>query len=186
MSDLQAKVTSVQALESFRSVLVLFLSKARPTLEEVTSEVSRTRQWLENDQRKFWEKELKHRKRELEHAQAELFSAMLSKISTASAAQQMAVHRAQRAIHEAEDKMRSLKKWERELETRTEPMVKLIEQMHGFLSSDMNKAVSFLTEIVKTLQSYADITVPGGGPAPAQANVEAEATPVATPEAKPA
>ena len=63
----QAQVTSVDAIESFRSSLILFLSKARPTLEEISSDVLRTRLWLENDQRNYWDKEMRRRCREACH-----------------------------------------------------------------------------------------------------------------------
>src|SRR5215472_1741317 len=118
MAEIQAKVSSIAAIEQFRSALILFLSKARPSLEEIASEVTRTKNWVQNDQRNLWEKEMKVRGRELERAQAELFSARLSKIQQVSAAQQMAVQRAHRAIREAEEKTRVLKKWSRELENR--------------------------------------------------------------------
>src|SRR5436190_7789547 len=118
MAEQQAKVTSVAAIEQFRATLVVFLSKTRPTLEEVISEVTRTKQWLQNDQVTFWEKEMKIRRRALEQAQAELFSARISTIQEATAAQQLAVQRANRAIREAEEKLRILKKWGRELENR--------------------------------------------------------------------
>lgn len=157
MSDSQAKVRSIASIEAFRSALVLFLSKARPTLEEVTSEVIRTRQWVQHDQRNHWQKEMKSRGRELERAQGELFSSRLSKISQASAAQQLAVQRAQRGVREAEDKLRVLKKWDRELQNRTEPMVKQIEQLHGFLTTDMARAVAFLGEVIKSLEAYAEV-----------------------------
>jgi hypothetical protein len=163
MAEQQAKVRSVDAIEAFRSQLILFLSKAKPTLEEAVGELTRTRLWVENEQKSYWQREVKTRKQKLEQAQSELFSARLSRIEKPSAAQQMAVHRAQRAIHEAEDKLRVLKKWERELETRTEPMVKLIEQLHGYLTTDMGKAVALLGEIIKTLQAYAEMGPMGGG-----------------------
>jgi hypothetical protein len=156
MADQQARVRSVDAIEAFRSALIVFLSKAKPTLEEIVGEVTRTRLWVENDRRLHWQREMKARARKLEQAQGELFSSRLSRIDTPSAAQQMAVHRAQAAVHEAEDKLRVLKRWEREMENRTEPMIKLIEQLHGYLSSDMGKAVAYLTEIIKTLRSYAE------------------------------
>ena len=53
----QAKITSVEAIELFRAALIVFTSQARPALEEVSSEMTRTRLWLENDQRRFWENE---------------------------------------------------------------------------------------------------------------------------------
>lgn len=155
----QAKVTSVDALENFRASLILFLSKGKPALEEVMHEVVRTRLWIENEQRTYWEREIKTRRRKLEQAQAELFSARISKIQEVSAAQQLAVHHAQRALDAAQDKMRMLKKWSRELENRADPLVKQIEQLHGFLMTDMAKAVSFLAEAVKILQSYAEVSI---------------------------
>src|SRR6476620_7922663 len=102
MAEQQAKVTSVDALELFRSTLLVFLTKSRPTLEEIISEVNRTRNWLQNDQLIYWERQMKIRQRALEQAQSELFSATISTIQTASAAQQMAVQKARRAIQEAE------------------------------------------------------------------------------------
>jgi predicted nucleic acid-binding Zn-ribbon protein len=169
----QAKVTSVDALENFRASLILFLSKAKPALEEVMHEVVRTRLWIENEQRSFWEREIKTRRRKLEQAQAELFSANISKIQKATAAQQMAVHRAQSAISAAEEKMRMLKKWNRELQNRADPLVKQIEQLHGFLTSDMGRAVAFLAEAVKILHSYAEVSI-GTRPVPSPVTTEGE------------
>ena len=65
----RAHVTSVDALEAFRSNLIVYLSKARPTLEEVSAEVQRMRSWLEDEQRTYWENELRRRSRALEEAQ---------------------------------------------------------------------------------------------------------------------
>jgi chromosome segregation ATPase len=162
----RAQVTSVEAIEAFRSCLLIFLTKARPTLEEVMNEVIRTRSWLQNDQRVHWEKEVKVKRRELEQAQAELFSARISKLEDASAAQQMAVQRAHRAIQHADDKLRLLKKWDRELENRSAPLLKLVEQLHGYLGTDMVRATSFLTEMIKTLQAYAEVQIRAPAPTP--------------------
>jgi len=114
----RAQVTSVEAIDSFRASLILYLSKARPVLDEVCHEVLRTQLWLQNDQRAHWERELRLRRKKLEQAQAELFSAMLSKIQKVTAAHQMAVHRAERDVKEVEAKQALLKQWDRELENR--------------------------------------------------------------------
>src|ERR1044071_7734735 len=168
----RAQVTSVEALEAFRSCLIVYLTKARPTLEEVMNEVLRTRNWLQNEQRVCWEKEIKLKRRDLEQAEAELFSARLSKVSQAYALQQMAAQRARRALQYAEDKLKLLKKWDRELENRSEPLLKLVEQLHGYLATDMVKATAHLTEVIKTLQAYAEVQVraPGPGAVPATAS----------------
>jgi len=158
----RAQVTSVEAIEAFRAALIIFLSKARPTLEEVSHDVLRTKLWVQNDQRNFWEKELRIRARALERAQAELFSARLSNLSEATGVQEMVFHRAQRAVREVEEKQAIIKKWDRELENRTEPMLKMVDQLLGYVTTDMVRAAAYLGEVVKALEAYADVPAPPG------------------------
>ena len=120
----RAHVTSLEALESFRANLILYVSKARPTLEEVSADVVRTRLWLQNDQRTHWENQVRRRAKALEQAQEALSSARMSHLRDARAAEQMAVHRAKRALEEAEAKLKKLKQWNREFDSRVEPLVK--------------------------------------------------------------
>ena len=109
----RAHVTSVDAIDAFRSDLIVYLSKARPTLEEVSSDVLRMRLWLENDQRNYWDNQVRKRATLLEQAQAALCSSKISNLREASAAAQPAFHRARRALDEAEAKLRMVKKWSR-------------------------------------------------------------------------
>jgi predicted nucleic acid-binding Zn-ribbon protein len=156
-----AQVTSVEAIESFRASLILFLSKMRPTLEEVSDEVLRLQFWLQNDQRRHWENEMRRRGLKLEEARREMFNTALSHLQEATSLQHMAVQRAQRAIREAEDKLDTVKKWERALEDRTSPLIKQVEELHGFLIMDMGRAVTQLVQVVKTLEAYAKTGKPG-------------------------
>jgi cob(I)alamin adenosyltransferase len=156
----QANVSSVDAINEFRSKLIVYLTKARTTIEEANSEVMRTRQWLENDQRTYWQRELRARKQAMEQAQSELFSARISLVSKASAAQELQLHRAQRAIREVEAKMTVLKKWDRDLENRTEPLTRLIDQLGSFILIEMNQAVASLGATVKALEDYSSIHTP--------------------------
>lgn len=170
----RAQVTSVEAIESFRAALIVFLSKARPTLEEVSHDVLRTKLWVQTDRRSHWEKELRLRARALERAQAELFSARLSNLQEATGVQEMVFHRAQQAIREVEAKQAMVKKWDRELENRSEPMLKLVDQLHGFLTTDMVRAVAYLAEVVKALEAYADISAPSSSALSTAPNEAAE------------
>jgi hypothetical protein len=156
----RAHVTSVDALESFRATLIVYLTKARSTLEEVSADVQRIRSWLENDQRVHWEQELHRRSRDLQEAQQALFSSRLSQLREASAAEQMAVQRAKRALDEAEAKLRVVKQWNRVFENRASPLVKQMEKLHTVLAHDMVHAVAFLAQAINTLQAYAEIASP--------------------------
>ena len=156
----RANVSSLEAIDAFRSDLIVYLSKARPALEEVTADVLRTRIWLESEQRLHWENEVRKRAKLLEQAQAALFSSRISRLRVESAAEQQAFHRARRALDEAENKLRVVKRWAREYDSQVQPLVKQMEKLHTLLSNDMVKAVAYLAQAVTTLQAYAGVAVP--------------------------
>lgn len=153
----QAHVTSVHAIESFRGDLINFVTKAKPVLEEACDEVLRTREWLEQDRRVFWENQVRRRSRALEDAQQALFSAQLSKLRNVTTAEQMAVAKARRALAEAEEKVRAIKKWTRDFDELVQPLLKKLEQLRSMLARDMPQAAIHLAEVVKSLDAYAQI-----------------------------
>jgi chromosome segregation ATPase len=167
----QAKVTSIDALEAFRATLLVYVTKARPALEEVSADVIRLRGWMEGQQRNHWENEMRKRTRTLQEAQAALFSSKLSNLRKESAAEINAVHRARRSLDEANHKLRVIKQWTREFESRVDPLVKQTEKLQTFLANDLIKAAAYLAEAVKTLDAYAGVSpVPGlAAPPPAAA-----------------
>ncbi len=182
----RARVTSVDALDAFRSNLIVYLSKARPTLEEVSSDVMRTRVWLEDEQRTYWQNQLRVRSRALEEAQQELFSARISNFRDESAAEVMAFRRAKQQVEEAQAKLRLVKTWARDFDHRVQPLLKQIEKLHTVLSNDMVKAAAHLAEAIKTLHAYAGIAPPlQAGLAPEtrpDVSAEAEAADTAAPQ----
>jgi hypothetical protein len=159
----QAQITSVEAIESFRGKLIVYLAQARSVLDEAASELSRTRLWLQNDQRAFWDHEMRLRARKLEEAKQELFNARLSQFQDSTALQLMAVQRTQRVVQDAENHLGALKKWDRELENRAAPLMKQTEQLQGFLGNDMARAVAFLDQALKALEAYQTTAPPGTG-----------------------
>jgi acyl transferase domain-containing protein len=165
----RAHVTSVDALEAFRANLIIYLSRARPTLEEVSADVQRMRGWLEGEQRTYWEKEVRQRSRAMQEAQAALFSAKLSSFREASALEAMAVQRAKRALDEAMEKLRVLKQWNRVFDNRVDPLVKQMEKLHSVLAHDMVQAIAYLAQAIETLDKYAEVAPPAPVPgAPSQ------------------
>lgn len=168
----RAQVTSVEALDSFRAKLIVFLTKARASGDEVIDEIQRTQSWLDNEQRTYCDRELRRRQRVLDEAEQELFSAKISRIRVQSAAQVLAVERAKRAVRQAEEKRDAIRKWAREFESRSDPLAKQVEQLLTFLSTDLGKAAFYLGSVVKVLQDYAmiapqtDVTTPNPVPTP--------------------
>jgi hypothetical protein len=154
----QAHVTSVEALESFRSSLLVYLAKTRPILEEACDDVVRMRGWLQSDRRSHWENQIRQRRKELEAAQQALFSAGLSSLGDLKTTEQRAVQKARGALAATEEKVRLLKRWDKDFDNRVAPAVKQLEHLRSVLANDLPKGVSYLGQVIRTLDSYAGLS----------------------------
>lgn len=161
----RAHVTSVEALDSFRASLLVYISKARPTVEEVSADLQRTRSWLQNDQRSHWETQIRRRAKELEQTQQELASARLSNFHGDMSVQQQAVRRAKQALETAETRLRTVKHWTREFDNLVAPPAQQLEKLHSFLVVELQQAAAFLAQAVQTLAAYAEVSLSSAQPA---------------------
>ncbi len=167
MADPRAHVTSIETLERFRANLLIFLERSKLVIDEVGSETSRTRQWLQGDQRMFWMAELKRRNQALYEAQAQLLSARISALGEATHSHLKAVQRARQSVREAEEKLEAVKQWNRHFDSRVAPLNKQLGKLDNLLNGEMEKAVHFLTESIRHLRDYAEVRPPGAaGSAP--------------------
>jgi uncharacterized coiled-coil DUF342 family protein len=160
----QAKVTSTAALDSFRSSLIMFRGKARKSVDEVSEEVRRTRMWLQHDQMTHWEGEFRRKTKALQQAEQELASARLgTQNESALMARQATVAKMRRSITEIEGKIRKLKGWIQNYDSRADPLAKRLDTLRQYLDTDLPKAIAYLANAQKILDDYSS----GPGPVPA-------------------
>lgn len=164
----QVKVTSLDALDSFRASLIIFLTKARRSVDDVGDDVRRTRAWVQNDQRLHWENQLRRRRRDLAQAEQELFSAKLSGLRDSITVPQAAVRKAKAAVDEAEGKLRNIKRWNRDYDGLMDPLLKRIQSLREFLDHELPHGITFLVQAIRTLEAYAESPTAeaSGAPAP--------------------
>jgi hypothetical protein len=154
----RARVTSLEAIESFRAKLIIYRDKAGRVLDEVSDEVVRTRLWLQSDRVTHWQNQIRARHRELEQRQQELFTAQLSGLLEASQVQQAAVQKARQALRDAEARLQLVKQWNRQFDQRVEPLGRQVEKLQHTLGVDLGKAVAWLNELLKTLSEYTEMS----------------------------
>jgi hypothetical protein len=156
----QAKLTSLDALELFRSSLIIFLNKAHSALDSASDEIRRTRSWIQHDQRTYWENETRRRARIVAQAEQELLSARMAKALDNLSVQQMAVHKAKRALEDAGEKLRKVKLWTRDFDGTVEPMAKGLNSLRGYLDHDLPRGIAYLSEVQKIMESYMEVAKP--------------------------
>ncbi|TAL05232.1 MAG: hypothetical protein EPO07_03840 [Verrucomicrobia bacterium] len=153
----RARVTSSEALETFRAKLIIYRGKASRVLDEVGDDVTRTRLWLQTDRPAHWAGEIRRRTRTLEEKQQELFSARLSGLAEASYVQQDAVRKARESLRDAEERLHLVQRWSRQYDQRVEPLARHVEKLRQILDKDLPMAVAHLVEIKKTLEAYSEL-----------------------------
>lgn len=149
-----ARVGSIEAIEAFRSALITYLGKARPAVQEASSDLQRTLLWLETEQRLYWEQQVRRRGRDLEEAEQALLSARLSAFRDAVSQEQAAVHRARQSLEQARAKLAAVRRWSREFQPRTETEARQVEALDAILAQDLTLAVASLTETLRLLDAY--------------------------------
>jgi hypothetical protein len=175
MAD-QAKVTSLESLDSLRAASIIFMTKARTAVDQGSDEVRRARHWLEHDRRLHWESQLKRRTANLHRAEQELLSAKYSEFNDSQIMQRAAVRKAKEAVAEAEDKLRLIKGWLRNFDTSFDPLVRKLDVLRQYLDNDMPKAVAHIVQIQRTLEAYAEVS-PLFATAPPAADIPLPETP---------
>lgn len=150
----QARVSNLDAIESFRVALLVYISKTRQTLDAAQDTVKKTRVWLQIEQPAFWAAQIKLRQKKLDLAQQELMSARLSEFIDSPSAQQMAVRRARASLDEARLKLERTKHWAQEFDRTVDPMARKLDGLRDFLDNDLANATAYLEEIQKILEAY--------------------------------
>jgi len=155
-----AKVTSIDALDTFKANLIVYLEKAGRILDGVCDDVVRTRIWLQTDRQLHWKNLIHQRTRALAQAEQELLTARLSGLPEAIKIRRLAVNKAKLAVEEAENGLTRVKQWVRQYETQVESHAKVVSKLRQTLALDMGKAVAFLDRAATTLADYAGMSPP--------------------------
>ena len=159
-----ANVASIEAIENFRSSLIIFLEKARQSILEAMEEVGRMRGWVQGDQKAHWIQQAKLRERRLKEAEAELYSAKLSTFAQDNNRLKQNVRKCAGALDEAMEKLRVIKLWSRDYDSKIGPLAKRLESFQYLLEQEMPQAVANLNGALKALAEYAEITAGGAMP----------------------
>lgn len=163
MAD-QARISNLDAIESFRSALIVFISKTRQSLEMAQDAVKKTRAWLLTEQPFYWTTQIKARQKRLDQADAELMSARMSEFVDTPTVQQMAVRKAKAALEEAQAKLERTKAWARDYDRVVDPLSRKLDGLRDFVEDDLGLAVAYLVEIQKIIDGYNETHAPAAAP----------------------
>lgn len=174
-----ARVESIESIRAFRAALVKFAETALVALDDAEGDLSRTLNWLEGEQRVYWQSQIRQRAQVAARAKEALRMKQMFKDSsgrTQSAVdEEKALALAMRRLAEAEQKLAAVKKWTLRLQKEILNYKGQVQRFSTTLGSDVPTAVARLDQISGLLEQYVSLRPEAGGPSQEQIAALAQA-----------
>lgn len=178
-----ARVTSIDALADWKSALAVFGDHAREAVVTIELEVRRMFDWLD-DQRKFWQAEIRRREDEVAQAKSELWRRKNMPIieHPDCVEQEKTFRRAQLRLDEAHDKLEKTRRWLPALKRAVDEYESHGRRLAAMLETDVPRSLGVLEQRIGALEAYVALTAPAGSTASVanEAPPNSEGTPPAT------
>src|SRR6185503_20202213 len=169
-----ARVTSIDALKTFRVAVADFRAEAGAALMETEAEIQRQLVWLRHEQLAHWQRQVRVRTELLTRARSDLYRKQVAQDAQIRAGvdQKKAVEAAKRSLEEAEQKIQAVKHWVRLLDRELVLYKGEVQTLAGMLDGDEGGG----EEVVGGLEADAAIAAPmtGGGAAEGEARPAGE------------
>jgi hypothetical protein len=171
----RARIESIDALKELRTFFCNFGKKISVALDEADFDVRRTVDWLKNDRRAYWKKEVRIRQEQLVRAQLELKRKRLFEKSPGHyfPDEKKAVAAAQRRFDEAEDKLNKVHSWIPKLEKESYACRGALQGLSNLIQIELPNRRTQIDEMICALESYVSVSAPSA--AGADASVRADA-----------
>ncbi|MGN6370814.1 MAG: hypothetical protein ACTHN5_21380 [Phycisphaerae bacterium] len=176
----QVKVKDLEVFARFRAAMIKFAQHAGDAISSADSEVAGTVNWLETEQRTFWEGQLRKRSEAVAKAREDLRQKKLYKDSsgrTPSAVdQEKALAKATAAVAHAEERLLNVRRWLPRLEKAAGLYRSGVAALSKTIADDIPRSLSLLDRLAESLHQYLEIenalsAPPGEAPAESVASM---------------
>jgi hypothetical protein len=162
-----AHVTSIESIRSLRAALFHFESDARDAVTLLVLEVRKAVDWLENDRARYWPDQYRKASDAVVQARSDLERCQMrfgSEDAPSCYEQKKALERAKRRLRLCEEKVRTVKRWVRNVRTELNEFEGRMARMNDCLDTDVPRAAATLDRMLRALERYAETPTPADAP----------------------
>ena len=167
-----ADLRDPEVLRTLRVALASFISRAVVALGNGTSDLLRLQEWLRQEQLPYWRRQVRDREEAYQVARRAWLAVEAEMAAPpgrgpqrrSSLEEHLAMQRARRLRDEAEDKLATIREWQRRLEHDAAPLIHLCRSNDLALRDLGTKAVAQLDHLVASVEGYLSETLPPGVP----------------------
>jgi hypothetical protein len=160
-----ARVNSVLVLKQLRAALGTFAETAAKALEEASTEIQRTRQWLQEDRYRHWKTQVQVRTERFARAkialkQKQVFDRTLGGTPTSCVDERKALKIAEARLQEAEHKFRRIQAWNQRIEKESSDYRGATQRLSSAIEVDIPNARARLDSMIEALEAYLALAPP--------------------------
>jgi len=161
----QARIDSSAMLTEFRASLATFASVAAVALDEASTDIQRTLQWLREDQYRYWKAQVQTRMEKYTQArlalkQREVLDRALAGTRSACVDERKAVQVTEKRLREAEQKFKLVRVYSRQIEKEALEYKGAIHGLINALEVEIPNACANLDRMVDSLEKYVALAPP--------------------------
>jgi hypothetical protein len=163
-----ARVRSIDGLRDFRTSFITFREDSMQAMAAVDQEIRRVLDWLQHDQLKYWQQEMRRREDAVGEAKADLNRCLMMTTATGDrpscSDQQLALRKAKARLEEAVEKIKKVKHWSQVVEQEVAEYRGPAQQLNNVLEGQLPEAFELLDRMIDVLESYVNMAPPAAAP----------------------
>jgi hypothetical protein len=161
----EARISSVLVLKQLRAALATFAATASIALEEASTDIQRTRRWLEEDRYRYWRTQVQVRSERFARAnialkQKEVFDRTLAGTPSSCVDERKALKVAQGQLREAEHKLGRARAWSQQIEKELSNYRGAVHRLVSAIEVDIPNAQAKLDKMIDSLEAYLALAPP--------------------------
>ena len=159
-----ARVTSLDALKTFRAAVCSFQTDAKDALGAAELEIRHLLDWL-GQQQQFWRAEVRRCEEEVVRAQAELVQRKYSHADRRGWTEpELVLKKAKARLEHAQQKVERTRHWLRILPREIAEYEGPARQLAGMLDAELARAAALLEQRIEALEAYVQMAPPAVTP----------------------
>jgi exonuclease VII large subunit len=152
-----AKVRSIDAVGTFSAALKNFEEEASGALTSLDMEVRRVLEWIHQDRKEFWKREVRRRQDKMAEARGDLERCLTYRATDERPScheEKIALEKAKRRLRVAEEKVLVVRHWARVLDHEVHEFKGIMNQLSHWLQVDHPQALATLERMMAALSAY--------------------------------
>ncbi|HET6424303.1 MAG TPA: hypothetical protein VFG20_11505 [Planctomycetaceae bacterium] len=173
-----ARVTSIDAIVAFRAAVIAFLDRGPAALGSLRQETHRTMMWLEQEQPRYWQEELRKGYDRIASARTALDACRMRTVAghrSACIEEQVALRKAKERVDYCQEQADITRRWALRAREEADEFLGKIAPLDRSFQQDVPNMVAVLERMILAIEAYQGVTGDLEGDLPQETTTDVEA-----------